>query len=179
MADVEQAFDFVMALEGGGELHTVPGDPGGTTKWGFSQRAYPDLDIANLDREMALSLFVRDFWAPIKGGRIESQEIATEIVEMAFNTTAPGSSSGPAVRCAQLATNDVFRRSGYPDDMLLAVDGHFGPATLAGLNAVADLGPLGEMAWDGRFNIRQLRYYRGLRPDLVDRFFVGWSRRVA
>lgn len=174
MADAEQAFGFVMDLEGGGELHTVPGDPGGTTKWGFSQRAYPDLDIENLDREMALSLFIRDYWGPLHGDEIESQEIATELVEMAFNA-----SHGPAVRCSQLATNDVFRRSRYPDDMLIAVDGQFGPQTLAALNAVYDLGPLAEGMWDGRFNIRQLRHYRGLRPDLVDRFFVGWSRRVA
>ena len=40
----EQAFAIVAGEEGG--LCRDPGDPGGLTKFGISQRAYPGLDIA-------------------------------------------------------------------------------------------------------------------------------------
>lgn len=173
MADIEPAFDFVMALEGGGELHTVEGDPGGTTKWGVSQRAHPEVDIASLTRIEALDIFRDDYWGPLLADEIESQEIAEELVEMAFNAGRPA-----AVQIAQQATNDVRERAGFHGERIV-VDGRMGPQTLGGLNSIYAMGRVAEMAWDGRFNLRQLDFYRGLKPNLVDRFFVGWSRRVA
>lgn len=173
MADIGPAFDFVMELEGGGELHTVEGDPGGTTKWGVSQRAHPEVDVESLTRDGALEIFREDYWDRVWGDKIKSQEIATELVEMAYNAGLR-----PAVRTAQIATNDVRERAGLITDPV-AVDGRMGPETLGGLNSIYEMGRVAEMAWDGRFNLHQLRYYRNLRPDLVDRFFLGWSRRVA
>lgn len=171
MAQIDPAFDYVMDLEGGGNVHTVEGDPGGTTKWGVTQRDYPNLDIPDLTRDQAKEIFRQDYWDPVQGDDIRSQEIATELVEMAFNTGIPA-----AVHTAQSATNDVLKRAG--DTFRLAVDGIFGPQTLKGLNRIAGMNGIAEMAWDGRFNLRQLKYYRNLDRDLVDRFFVGWTRRV-
>ena len=37
-------------------------DPGGETKYGISQKAYPDLDIKNLTREQAMNLYFKDYW---------------------------------------------------------------------------------------------------------------------
>jgi lysozyme family protein len=43
-------------------FHNVKGDKGGATKYGISQRAYPDLDIKNLTKEQAIEIAKRDYW---------------------------------------------------------------------------------------------------------------------
>ncbi len=56
----------ILYLEGGlrsnGGLNNVASDRGGLTKYGISQRAYPNLDIKNLTLSKALSLYHRDYW---------------------------------------------------------------------------------------------------------------------
>ena len=37
-------------------------DPGGTTNYGISQRAYPNLDIKNLTLDQAKEIYYRDYW---------------------------------------------------------------------------------------------------------------------
>ena len=66
----DQALERTLAFEGGGQTHTVRGDPGGTTKWGISQRAYPDLDIASLTREQAAAIYRTDYWSVVSGQRL-------------------------------------------------------------------------------------------------------------
>ena len=39
-----------------------PHDPGGETKYGISQRAYPKINIKELSLEDALALYYRDYW---------------------------------------------------------------------------------------------------------------------
>ena len=58
-----KAVDRLLGHEGGYVFH--PRDPGGETKWGISKRSYPDLDIKNLSREYAISLYKLDFWIPL------------------------------------------------------------------------------------------------------------------
>ena len=41
----EQGVALILELEGGGTVSRDPDDPGGTTKWGISQRAYPTLKV--------------------------------------------------------------------------------------------------------------------------------------
>lgn len=40
-----------------GSLHTDPTDPGGKTRFGLSQRAYPGLDLDNLDLLGAMKIY--------------------------------------------------------------------------------------------------------------------------
>lgn len=42
-------------------------DPGGLTKFGISQRSYPDLDIASITLDQAKALYKRDYWDVING----------------------------------------------------------------------------------------------------------------
>lgn len=56
----ESAFALVVSVEGGAS-HDLS-DPGGATKFGISQRAYPALDIARLTLEEAKALYRRDYW---------------------------------------------------------------------------------------------------------------------
>lgn len=56
----KQALEIVLAFEGA--MSNDPNDPGGLTKYGISQKAYPDLDIAGLTREQAGLIYLRDYW---------------------------------------------------------------------------------------------------------------------
>lgn len=178
VAELEPAFQMLMELEGGGRLHTVPGDPGGTTKYGISQRAHPDVDIAGLTLEKALDIYRREYWEPLKLGAIQSQKIANEVFEFAVNA-----GFRPAARALQKALNAVAlavaEQHPYWPRPLLAVDGRLGPNTRGVSNSLVSLeGELAEQAIVDRFNLLQLAHYRGLRRDLVDRFLLGWTRRV-
>lgn len=174
MADLVPAFEILMRLEGGGVLHTVKGDPGGTTKWGISQRAHPEVDIAGLTREAAIDIYNSAYWQPLGLSLLASQVIAGEIFEFAVNA-----GFRPAVKAAQSAANYVLSLfpHGATPRLGLAVDGQMGPQTRNALNILSSR-RIAEALLVDRFNLNQLKHYRGLRPDLVDRFFLGWTRRV-
>ncbi len=176
MADLGVAFDFAMDLEGGGVVHTVEGDPGGTTKWGISQAANPDLNIAELTREQAMEVYDRRYWSPRRLGELRHQTMATEIFEFTINCDPANSAGGKALMAAQEAANDILAAAGLPDR--LDEDGMTGFQTLSVLNSLGAISPLHLYAWQDRFNLLQLRYYRNLRRDLVNRFLRGWTRRV-
>lgn len=50
-----------------GEWGEVQNDFGGKTRWGISKRAFPDVDLDNLDWPGAKSIYLEHFWKPIKG----------------------------------------------------------------------------------------------------------------
>jgi len=56
-----RARDLMFDIEGG--LAEDPLDPGGVTKFGISQRAYPDVDVRGLTREKATLIMRDDYWA--------------------------------------------------------------------------------------------------------------------
>lgn len=58
--EFEGAIKIVLDSEGGFGNH--PQDNGGKTKFGISQKAYPNLDIKNLTREEAKQIYRRDYW---------------------------------------------------------------------------------------------------------------------
>ena len=60
MKDFEYCINIVLKFEGG--FVDNPQDPGGATKYGISQRAYPSLDIKNLTIEQAKIIYKMDYW---------------------------------------------------------------------------------------------------------------------
>jgi lysozyme family protein len=60
MDPFETAVDFVLSAEGG--LVDDGSDPGGITKFGISQRAYPDLNIRDLTIDGAKAIYREDYW---------------------------------------------------------------------------------------------------------------------
>ena len=48
--------------EDDGALHLDPDDPGGTTKYGISQKAFPKQDIAKLTKEDAEEIYEKVYW---------------------------------------------------------------------------------------------------------------------
>jgi len=171
VTDFDTAFAFLMVLEGGGTLHKLQGDPGGRTIWGISEEYHPDWWKNGPPTEtQARQFYRRVFWEPLGLHTLREQSMAEELFEFAVNANKP-----PAVKAAQVAANVVRHCMGIGP---IKVDGKMGPQTIGALNRVAEWGPLAVVAWDGAFNIEQLRHYRSLNKDLVNRFLASWARRV-
>lgn len=102
--------DRLMAREGNDKVTNTPGDPGGLTKFGVSQRSYPLLDIANLTREQAKDLYIQDYY--LKNGiQLLPDAFQESVLDFAVH-------SGP-----QTAISNFQRLIGVP------VDGKIGPQT--------------------------------------------------
>jgi lysozyme family protein len=140
-------------LEGGDRLIE---DSGGLTRWGVSQRAYPELDIWALTRADACALYHRDYWA-----RMGADALPSGLDLQAFDA-AVNMGVDQAARLLQR----VLR---------LPEDGLIGPQTLA---AAADFRPLGELR--ALYSEIRLRWYSDLvarRPVHMPSLY-GWRMRV-
>jgi hypothetical protein len=67
----DKAIEFTLQWEGEGGKAS-PGDPGGMTKWGISQRAHPEVDVANLTREQAIEIYRADYWDRLGCGGLDA-----------------------------------------------------------------------------------------------------------
>jgi lysozyme family protein len=64
MSDFNKAINIILELEGG--YVSNPNDRGHITKWGISQTAYPNIDIANLTIDQAKSIYLVGYWMKAK-----------------------------------------------------------------------------------------------------------------
>ena len=162
MSVFAEAMAFVLAHEGG--LSRDPHDPGGVTRYGISQRAYPGLDIAGLTREQAVVIYHRDYWL-----RLRCDELPAEIA-LALMDTAVNCGIRRAVQMLQGAINDL-------DGPLsrLAVDGVLGPRTLRAARYHAPRAALVAH----RLLMRRLAHYARLaRRERHRSYLRGWVARV-
>lgn len=175
-AQFPPAWDFLMDLEGGAIMHQIHGDPGGRTRFGIAENKNPHMWENGPPTEAAAKRFYEaQYWYPLRLNQIQDQGIAEEIFEFAVNTTGGGVGRNVAIEAAQRASNIVRHTLDWEP---IRVDGYVGPKTISALNAIVSNGRTAVLAWDGAFNIEQLKYYRELRPALVRRFLRGWTRRV-
>jgi len=148
MTPFDRALAFVLAHEGGDV--DDPHDPGGRTRFGISQRAYPREDIGALTRERAAELYRRDYWTPL-----HCDDLAWPVALALFDT---------AVNCGvQRAIRLAQRAVGVPED------GLYGPQTRAALQVA----PQGAAT---RLLAQRACHYASL--PTVGRFGVGWFLRV-
>lgn len=148
----ERAARFTMAHEGGAKISDHAADPGGLTKYGISQKAYPGLDIRALTEERALDLYCHDYWDKIRGDELP-WPVDLALFDYAFN-------SGP-----NQAIRDLQECLG------LTVDGILGRYTLAAVRRNP------EPALVARdLNARRLIFLSGLA--FWSDFALGWTRRV-
>lgn len=151
-AAFQRAVAFVIdQLEGGGREVT---DSGGLTRWGISQRAYPQLDIHTLSRERAEALYARDYWAPLRAGEIPAP-LALCLFDAGVNQ---------GVHTATILLQEVLG---------VGTDGTIGPKTVA---AARQSGPETIV----RFLERRLHRYELIartRPFHIT-YLAGWRSRV-
>jgi len=106
-------FDYCVAivLEDEGGLVSDPNDPGGTTNFGISQRAYPGLDIPNLTEAEAEQIYYNDYWVKFRCGDVPGH------LDLWFMTACVMSGGATATKLLQQLVG-------------CTPDGVFGPTTL-------------------------------------------------
>lgn len=150
MTPFDRAIEFVLRFEGG---HSDdPRDPGGETKFGISQRAYPALDIDALTRDEAIAIYRKDYWNACKCGQLPPP-LALATFDAAVNQGVSA-----ATRMLQEALG-------------VKVDGIIGPVTIAAAGHANIKEILPKL-----FAARCQRY--AINPN-VETFGKGWFRRAA
>lgn len=145
------ALTWVLEKEGGATVTMDPADPGGLTKYGISQRAYPALDIRALTLQDAQNIYKKDYWDRVSGDEFHDA-VALCVFDCAVNQGVPR-----AIKLLQKAV-------GLPQD------GIIGPQTIAAVKG-ADPKALVE-----RFQAERILHYASL--GTWERFGRGWARRA-
>lgn len=85
---MSQAFDdcvgFLLRPDIEGGLVDDPKDPGGLTKYGISQRAFPSVDVRNLSIGQAKDIYLSEYWSPIRGDEMP-KPLALYAFDMSVN----------------------------------------------------------------------------------------------
>lgn len=145
------ALNFVLLKEGGAKVTDDPDDPGGLTKYGISQRAYPHLDIRNLSERQAATIYRADYWTPSGCDQVPGV-IGIMLFDIAVNQ-----GQGTAAKLLQEAAGVV-------------PDGKLGPQSLAAVRRKHPRDMLGE------FTVRRLMRYSTTRN--YEKYGLGWNRRA-
>ena len=93
MTPFDAAIAFVLKAEGA-ESHD-PRDPGGLTRYGISQRAHPDVDVATITADRAIGLYRTRYW---DAGRMDK---LPPPIAVALFDSAVQHGLGPATRMLQ------------------------------------------------------------------------------
>jgi lysozyme family protein len=150
-----KSIELVLQHEGG--YVNDPLDAGGETNFGISKRAYPNLDIRNLTVDQAKHIYFNDYWNPIRGDLIVTNELAYHVFDMAVNA-----GTGAAARLLQ-------RIVGTTDD------GVIGPVTLKAIDRYPSIGRL-----IGEYKFSRARHYALIvaKNHSQVRFLRGWINRI-
>lgn len=154
MASFNSIIDELIAAEGGDTITNIREDRGGLTKFGISQQAFPNLDIANLTEAEAKRIYKREYWDRLNLSKLP----AAMRRNLFFNAVNSGVST--VAKDLQEALN-------------VTPDGIVGPQTIeAAKNFKGDL--------DERTRTSQIeRYLRIVQNDPSQRKFLnGWINRV-
>ena len=157
MANFDKAIIKTLENEGGDFITNDSTDRGGLTKYGISQKSYPEVDIANLTESNARDIYKRDYWDKVRGDDISSQSIADSIFDMAVNMGAHTSS-----KLCQRAIKGID------------VDGQIGPVTISMLNI------LDERVFLYQFSNEVIKYYISIvtHNSSQGKYLLGWMNRA-
>lgn len=159
-AKFKKAVEYVLKNEGGyaGDPH----DRGGATKYGISQRSYPNLDIKKLNKEDAIKIYYCDYWLRGKFEEIQDEDVATKFFDLAVNM---GSRS---------ATFIVQRALRSACIAIIEEDGIVGSQTLSAINMTNPRVLLAAIKSEAA------GYYRALviKDQNQKKFLNGWLARA-
>ena len=152
MSNFNIAIDKVLRHEG---KYTV--DDGGKTKYGISQKWYPEVDVKNLTLDGAKKIYLENYWKKILGSSIKNQKVANEILDIVVNMGVKG-----GVKLVQQVVGSY-------------VDGIFGPHTLEAVNSIDD-----EELFMCKLKMARIREYVDLcnKESMYREYLRGWLNRV-
>jgi lysozyme family protein len=150
--------DTTLAHEGyiSDDIH----DSGGLTKYGISQRAYPNLDIRSLTKDEAVAIYYKDYYLANRCDKIEDDQVSGQYFDICVNSGGRNA-------------NFMIQKAVLAHGISLDVDGRMGPNTLNSINQVGS-----ELA-STLVATRICFYYRiVLRNPTQKRFINGWRNRA-
>ena len=144
----------VLRHEGGYVFDSA--DPGGETNFGISQRAHPDVDIANMTEDQAMEIYQKDYWRAWMD-KINDPVLCLQVFDFGVNAGLP--------RAANMLQKAVG----------VAQDGIIGPITLKAVNNIGN-----QLYIQRRFLENCLRYYHDIAMNRshMDKFIKAWFRRA-
>jgi len=153
----ESIIAFILQSEGGSKVTNDPNDRGGLTKFGISQRAYPDVDIEDLTLEQAKAIYKRDYYDKIWADSLP-YGLALVVVDFAVNAGVR-----TAVKVLQTLVGST-------------ADGIFGSNTQA---EIKKLDPDGIDRLIDAFTLGRNAHYLGLvkKNEANSTFIKGWLNR--
>lgn len=160
-AQFQPAFEFLMKHEDPGLTGRVTEDSGGVTKYGISQRAYPNEDIRNLTIEAAANIYRYDYFMAIRGYSYLSQAVANKLLDCAVNMGVHMAGK-LAQECAILCGKTVGQ------------DGIIGQFTVDAINAIDP------QTFLEKFRNLLVAHYKDIaaaRPDEAQ-YLHGWLKRA-
>ena len=116
--DILKAFAILMQQEGGVTITNTRNDKGGLTKYGIAQASHPGIDIANLNEDQAMKIYLNEYWQPSHCG-----ELKAELQYIHFSC---------AVNCGVGSAAKILQRASKVKD-----DGLIGPATIGAAQSIS------------------------------------------
>ena len=157
-----QIFNDIVIRWEGDKVVNDPVDKGGLTKYGISQRAHPQLDIAHLSEEQAQEIYKEEYWDKMRLDEVMDFGICKQLFQQAIN-------QGPGV--AAISLQKILNMLRFVVD----VDGVVGPKTLTAVNSYHTPS---EIIWA----LKGSQYARYVaiveRSESQIKFFRGWLRRT-
>jgi len=137
-------------------LGTGNTDSGGLTRWGISQKAHPDVDVANLTKDEAIRIYHDEYWMPARC------DLLPRALALQFFTAYINMKPQRAIKCLQLASR-------------VRVDGLLGPVTIAAVQRFRSPADL-----RARFSAECVKFYVDLirRIPFYEQYLSGWLWRV-
>ena len=157
MKTFEEMVEVVIEHEGGSTVTDTPEDSGGLTKYGISQKAYPKLDIRNITKDQAISIYYKDYW---KKGKVE---LLPERLWMIYFDMVVNMGRSRATKVLQEACN-------HKNKNMIKVDGMIGKNTAKASQKVEYK----------RVQSFRVKFYADLihrKPALI-KFWYGWYKRA-
>lgn len=154
---------LILKLEGDKETDNAH-DYGGKTKYGLSQREYPNLDLDNLGETKAFLILETDYWEKYHLSQLENQAIATQLFFMFVNMDPVH-----AALIVQVSINACGKGI-----VQVKLDGVMGSDTIRALNTLSD-------QWlSNRIRLETIRYYlHEVDKDPSQEVNLrGWVRRA-
>ena len=158
----QTAYNILLALEGGFVNHKF--DRGGETKFGISQKSYPEVDIKNLTKEKAMAITKKDYWDKLCCDAFHYEELRLELLDFGF---VAGTS-----RCARYL-QQALCLMGYETE----VDSIIGPDVVSKANTVTAKYPKALMAALRGFEFEHFKRL-ALKDKKQQAFIKGWLARI-
>ncbi len=148
--DFDNIIEYIIEEWEGGEVND-PNDPGGHTKYGISKNAFPSVNISELTKKDAKSLYKKNYW-----DTAYCNEIPKELRAIHLDT---------AINMGVHAAISILQEAGGTSK-----DGIFGPKTKAAAR---------DVTVDNYAFRRAIRYLNIIGDnETLAKYSTGWSRRL-